>query len=111
MAPSRWSGHPSRRGLFAHPGENPHQFGVTHYVSTSSKADPALVISTLRSLGQRIRLNQMKLRRAVSQRKAVQSNETTVRRELRSLKLRVQREIDAHPDVVRDLGFDPSSEG
>lgn len=65
------------------------------------KPDPAPVIETLKFLGKQLRTNQFRLKRFQREKKAAEKSEAETRRVLQQIKQKIQREIDAHPDIIR----------
>ena len=72
--------------------------------------DPLQVLKTLKFLGKELRLHQFILKGVKRRRKQAEKDEQEVRNKLNHIKLRVQRELDAHPDIIRKFtNFDPES--
>lgn len=72
-----------------------------------NQADPIPVVNTLKFLGKQLRANQFKLKRFLREKREAEKNEAETRRVLYQIKGKIQREIDAHPDIVRGFtGFD-----
>lgn len=66
-----------------------------------SEPNPTHVIDTLRFLGKQLRISQFRLKKIKRERSELDKNERDARRTLGQIKLKIQREIDAHPDIVR----------
>ena len=63
--------------------------------------DPLIVLRTLKFLGKDLRLNFFRLKHLRNHRKEIEHNEKQVRRQIYQIKMRVQRELDAHPEIVQ----------
>lgn len=63
----------------------------------------ALVKASLVSLGKRLRLNLFVVKGIERKQRTLARQEAAAKAEVRRLKLRVQRELDTHPDIVRRL--------
>lgn len=68
--------------------------------STPPSKDLGPVFSTLRFIHRTKRLHQLTLRHSINARKQHERTEAAARRHIKSLNLRIQREIDAHPEIV-----------
>jgi hypothetical protein len=68
-----------------------------------TETDPTVVFSTLRFLGKQLRTNQLRLSFCKRVRKDAEKNEDDARRTLRQIKLKIQREIDAHSKIIRQF--------
>lgn len=66
-----------------------------------SEPDPTHVVNTLRFLGKQLRISQFRLKKLKRDRVEIEKNEQETRRTLGQIKMKIQREIDAHPDIVR----------
>lgn len=76
-----------------------------------SQPDPTHVVNTLRFLGKQLRVSQFRLKNLKREKRAIEKNETEARRTLNQIKLKIQRELDAHPDIVRKFtGFELEEE-
>jgi hypothetical protein len=64
------------------------------------------VLQTLRFLHRTKRLYQFQLKGHQIRRKQHELAENTARRTIRGLNLRIQRELDAHPEIARYSGED-----
>ncbi len=70
------------------------------------KADLSTVLKTLRFLHRTKRFHQFAAKHAQTARKHHETIEAEARHHIKGLNLRIQREIDAHPEIVQGLPDD-----
>lgn len=73
---------------------------------TSPKADLTTVFSTLRFLHKTKRVHQFRLKNAITARKYHEGIEAEERESIHRLNLRIQRELDAHPELANGIDWD-----
>jgi hypothetical protein len=67
-------------------------------------ADPYTVKRTLLFLARELRTQQFILRAQVQKQAKLRRQEKETRRHIREIVARIQREMDSHPDIFRNLG-------